>query len=127
MCAISGYCTIQHRQNSKYLHCSLDLCNDVLQGQNEELFPIRAAGTWLEVRREVVFHHHVQSIGWGQLELHEVAIDLRDHVLQEEVLLGLVEGEGSGEDPLHNAFGLSPCLWGGVVALSVHRKGINVL
>ena len=45
-----------------------------------------------------MFQYQVESVGWGQFELHEVAIHLGDHALQEKVLLSLVEGEGSRED-----------------------------
>ena len=81
-----------------YLHGSLDLCNDVLESENEEFPSIRPTAVWLKIWGQVVLQYQVESIGWCQFELHEVAVDLGDHVLQKEVLLGLVEGEGGGED-----------------------------
>ena len=45
-----------------------------------------------------MFQYQVESVGWCQFELHEVAVDLGDHALQEKVLLSLVEGERSRKD-----------------------------
>ena len=48
----------------------------------------------------MVLGDHVEPVAWSQLELQEVAIDVRYHALKKKALLGLVEGEGCWEDPL---------------------------
>ena len=88
------------------LDSSLEMRTNALQSSGDSLPAFGRTAARLRLRGVEVLGNHVETVGGSQLELQLIGVYFHDHLLEEKLLFGLVEGQRDGCHPLLICFRL---------------------